>query len=129
MRRLSRLLGQDAGICPWVPLVDDGERERALAVRRTIALAARYSPWKANCYPQAITARLLLGLYGVPYAIHFGLKRMPEGDGHDAHAWVVSGPVAVTGGHSFGAYTVVRTFVPRRLRTPGNRVGANQINP
>lgn len=114
LRRLSPLYGQDIGICPWIPLANAQETARARDIRRVIGLAASYSPWTANCYPQALVARILMGLYGLPYAIHFGLRR--DGAGHEiaAHAWVVCGPVAVTGDHSFGAYTVVRSFAARR---------------
>lgn len=115
MRHLSRVLGHDMGICPWVPLATPQQIARAREVRRTITLAARYSLSTANCYPQALAARVLMGICGLPYAIHFGLRRDGAGQTISAHAWVVCGPVAVTGGHGFNAYTVVRSFAARGL--------------
>lgn len=125
LRRMAPFYGDDIGICPWVPLASPGQIARARDIRRTIGLAAGYSPWTANCYPQALAARVMMRLYGVPHAIHFGLRREaegPEAGGRDgegreiaAHAWVVCGPVPVTGGHSFGLYTVVRSFAARGL--------------
>lgn len=111
MRHLSRAFGQDMGVCPWVPLAGPRRIARARDIRRTIGLAASYAPATANCYPQALAARLLMALYGLPHAIHFGLRR--DGAGVAAHAWVVCGPVAVTGGDGFGTYTVVRSFASR----------------
>lgn len=111
LRHQSPFYGRDIGICPWVPLATPREIARARDIRRVIGLAASYSPWIANCYPQALTARVLMGLYGLPYAIHFGLRRDAENREVAAHAWVVCGPVDVTGGQSFATYTVVRSFV------------------
>ena len=82
-------------------------------------LAARYTPWTSNCFPQAVVARMLLGIHRIPYAIHFGLMpesrtgsgapapAAPRSAGMRAHAWVVAGRVPVTGGHAFHQYTVV----------------------
>jgi hypothetical protein len=80
-------------------------------IGRTIRLAARYAPWQANCFAQAIVAAFLLRLYGLPYSVFFGLRRAvaPAG-GMDAHAWTASGKIAVTGGSCFDRFTVVGVF-------------------
>ena len=112
-RHIAPRLGRLQGAAPWVPLLRPELQERALRIGRTVRLAARLSPWTANCFPQAVAASLLLRLHRVPYALHFGLA--PRGSsGEDrmkAHAWVNAGPVNVTGGRSFGHYTVVANFV------------------
>ncbi len=113
-QRLAARLGQPLGVAPWVPLVDERQRARALQIGRAVRLAASYTPWDSNCFPQAVAARLLLGLYGVPYALYFGLARDALTRETQAHAWVMAGPVAVTGGASFARFTVVGVFA-----TPG----------
>lgn len=113
LHRMAPFYGEDIGICPWVPLATPQEISRARDIRRTVGLAAGYSPWTANCYPQALAARVMMGIYGLPYAIHFGLRSDAGGRKIGAHAWVVCGPVPVTGGQSFGSYTVVRSFTAR----------------
>jgi hypothetical protein len=113
-QRLAARLGQPLGVAPWVPLVDARQRARALQIGRAVRLAAKYTPWDSNCFPQAVAARVLLGLYGVPYAMYFGLARDALTRETQAHAWVMAGPVAVTGGHSFAQFTVVGVFA-----TPG----------
>ncbi len=80
-------------------------------IGRAVRLAARYTPWDSNCFAQAVAARALLGLYGVPYALFFGVKRAPQAAALDAHAWVAAGRVPVTGGAGFGEFTVVGCFV------------------
>ena len=86
-----------------------------MQIGRAVRLAARYTPWDSNCFPQAVVARLLLGLYGIPYALFFGLRRDPDSGAMLAHAWVAAGRVRVTGGESFGQFTVVGVFVSRNL--------------
>jgi hypothetical protein len=108
-RTLAPRLGTAQGTAANVPLLTPAQEARARAIGRTIRLAARYTPWTSNCFPQAVVARTMLGMHGIPYAIHFGL--MPDGNaGMRAHAWVVAGRVPVTGGHSFDHYTVVGVF-------------------
>ena len=118
-RRLAPRLGTAQGTSAHVPLLTQSQESRARAIGRTVRLAARYTPWTSNCFPQAVVARMLLGIHRIPYAIHFGL--MPDGSaGMRAHAWVVAGRVPVTGGHSFHQYTVVGVFAGpyRRRRRP-----------
>jgi hypothetical protein len=114
-RVLARHLGAHAGIAALVPILTWETEVRATLIGRAIRLAALYTPWDSNCFPQAIAARVLLGLYGVPYAVYFGLKRKPESSSLDAHAWVCAGKVSVTGGASFEAFTVVGVFVSPEL--------------
>lgn len=110
-KRLAPHLGQAMGVAPWVPLLDPVQNARALQIGRAVQLAARYTPWDSNCFPQAVAARLLLGWYGIPYALYFGLMRDAQTLEMKAHAWVSAGRVAVTGGSSFGQFTVVGVFV------------------
>jgi hypothetical protein len=115
-RRLASCLGDASGVAPWVPLLDPAQEARAAQIGRAVRIAARYTPWDSNCFPQALAARLLLGLYGVPYALYFGLTGDCTSSGMKAHAWVAAGRVRVTGGESFGRFVVVGVFVARNLR-------------
>lgn len=113
LKRMAPFYGEDLGVENWVPLANPAQIRRARDIRSTISIAAKYCPWTANCYPMALAARTLLRLYRVPHAIYFGLARSDEPKGMDAHAWVMVGPVPVSGGASFGRYRVVRMFVGR----------------
>jgi len=115
-RRLAPYLGCRSGVAPWVPLLAPAQERRARRIGQVVRMTAGYTPWTSNCFPQAIAARVLLGLYGLPYALYFGLRRNPDDpNGMTAHAWVAAGRVRVTGGHSFGRFTVVGCFVARSL--------------
>lgn len=110
-RTIAVWLGQEVGTASVIPLLTPNQRTRAVLVGRTVRMAARYAPWQANCFAQAITASLLLRLYHVPYTVFFGLKRGELlGRPLDAHAWTATGGVAVTGGYGFDAFTVVGVF-------------------
>lgn len=82
-----------------------------MQIGRVVHLAARYTPWNSNCFPQAVVARLLLGLYGIPYILFLGVSRVPDTRGMTAHAWVAAGRVRVTGGAGFTQFTTVSCFV------------------
>lgn len=111
LRFLVRVFGQDHGVNAAVPIISEAQCARALTIANAIALAVKYSPKSANCYPQALVGRLLLRVSNVPHALFFGLRRDPDTGAMDAHAWVVAGPLPVTGGYSFNRYTVVRSFL------------------
>ncbi len=109
-RLIAPILGQGLGTSAAVPLAGPKQETRARQIGQTIRLASRYSPWDANCLAQAIVARIVMGLYGVPYVLFFGLSRSAGQAGLDAHAWTVSGRVAVTGGYSFDRFTIVGVY-------------------
>lgn len=116
--RLAPRLGRASDIAAWVPLLTPKQEALALRIGRAVQLAANYTPWDSNCFPQAMAARLLLGLYDIPYALYFGLMRDPVLAEMKAHAWVVAGRIRVTGGASFGQFAVVGCFISPSLYPP-----------
>lgn len=110
-RKIARWLGRAAGTTAAVPLLTSTQRQQALLIGRTVRLAARYAPWNANCFAQAITAGCLLRVYCIPHSVFFGLKRADAPQkSMDAHAWTAAGDISVTGGYSFNVFTVVAAF-------------------
>lgn len=110
-RSIAPLLGRHIGLDAFIPLTTDQKQKRAHLIGKTIRISAKYAPWDANCFAQAIVARILLKIYKIPYSIFFGLKPTSNDIGKmDAHAWTTSDRVAVTGGHGFDRFTVVATF-------------------
>ncbi len=81
---------------------------RARAVRRAVDRAARTIPGSA-CLAQALTAELLLRRDGQPARVSIGIA--PDGKPLDAHAWVESGGVLVTGDRAdLGTYRTLAVF-------------------
>lgn len=114
-KRLVPRLGVSMGVSPWLPLLDAHQEQTARWIGQVIQMAARYTPWESNCFPQAVVARLLLGWYRIPYGVFFGVCRDPLTADFRAHAWVGSGRVRVTGGFGFSRYVVVGVFVAPQL--------------
>lgn len=118
-KRLVPLLGVRTGISAAIPLLSPDQEQLALNIGRSVRLAAAYTPWDSNCFPQAIAARILLCLYQVPYVLCFGLMRDPKSSEMKAHAWISAGRINVTGGASFQVYSVVGVFVsPLLAKSP-----------
>jgi ATP-binding cassette subfamily C protein len=107
--RLAGALGTSMGVQVVVPLLQPRQVARARRISSLVTWVATHTPWRSDCFPQALVARLLLGLCGVPWSLCFGLAR---GANHalNAHAWVAAGPVSVTGGYSFARFTTVGCF-------------------
>jgi hypothetical protein len=81
---------------------------RARAAGACVSAASRHTPWKSECYPQALTAKLVLLAARIPHTVQFGLRRDESGQ-LLAHAWVSVAGTAVVGGPSEG-FTVVGSF-------------------
>jgi Transglutaminase-like superfamily len=119
-------LGRYAGLSAVIPLAEARQYQTALGIGRAVRMAANYTPWHANCQAQAIAARCLLGLFGVPYALFYGVANAPE-QAMKAHAWVCCGPVPVTGGYAFDEFTVVAVFTDASLPSSLPRKGGEYI--
>lgn len=109
-RHLLPFLGKPVGVAPWIPLSSEEEESRARMISSVVSTAARFTPWDSNCFPQAIVARVLLGLYGVRYCLYFGIRKVAGEEPFDAHTWIATGRVAVVGRRSFRRYIVVGVF-------------------
>lgn len=115
-KSIAPRLGINCGTTKPVFDIPFARQRRAVQIGRTVQFAASYAPWRADCYPQAIVARLLLGLYRLPYTVSLGLRRDPESGEVLAHAWVESGRVWVTGGNGDELYSIVSVFSSQAQR-------------
>ncbi|MCW2857635.1 MAG: hypothetical protein JWR52_3250 [Marmoricola sp.] len=106
---VRRLLGENRSTTesPDTVELDETQRLRAAQIGRVVTVAAAHAPWRADCYPQALTARTFLAARRIPHVVSFGVRR--DGDALVAHAWVHAGDVEVTGG-SGADYTEVGAF-------------------
>lgn len=116
-RRIASFLGYQDGIEPSIPIVEPKKEERAKVLGAAIQTAARFTPWESNCFPQAVTATIMLRCLKIPYAMYFGVRKNQESNAIAAHAWVVSGRARVTGGASFRDHKIVGCFVSKECQT------------
>lgn len=91
---------------PWLrkPAIGPGRPELALRIGRAVLTASRHVPWQAACLPQALAAKLMLGLRGQGAVFHLGAKLDENGD-LAAHAWLTCDGKIVTGGAGLPGYT------------------------
>ena len=68
-----------------------------------VSAAANNVPWRSDCFPQTIAARMLLKRFGYASTIHFGVERAGEDD-LSGHAWLTCGESVVTGGAELDRY-------------------------
>lgn len=78
-------------------------------VRWAILAASRRAPWRCKCLEQGIAAKRMLRARGVANTLYLGVARGRDA-AVDAHAWLRSGDVFVTGGDGSHRFTVVSTF-------------------
>ena len=102
--RLSERLadaGKPAGFEP-----DPAELRR---LSYAIGVAANNVPWRSDCFPQSIAARLMLRRRGLPSIIHLGVQRIGEAD-LAGHAWLTCGEIVVTGDVDLDRYTELHRY-------------------
>lgn len=117
-KRIAPVLGRNLGATSLAPLAPPRTLRRAKTIGRAVTIAANYAPFRSNCLPQAMTAAMLCRWGRVPYAAYLGASvAEPDREGEMiAHAWVLCGPIAITGGaDNFGRYGVLACFVPRSV--------------
>ena len=113
--RVRRLLGEGRIDPEPLPPATPRQSRRAHTIGQAVERAARHTPWRSDCYPQALSAHLQMRLVRVPHTVSFGLRRV---DGAlTAHAWVDAADQTITGGDTT-SYTVVGAFtwLPRAGR-------------
>lgn len=122
-RALSPFLGVPLQRRELSPLVTEPKLQMAWQVGRTCRLVGKYTPWETKCLSQAILARALLRLYGIPCVVHLGVAKKPEEAGNPlkAHAWVKVGRWVVCGGEGHRAFTILSTYISRDLLPAGPR--------
>lgn len=108
-KRFAPLLGEKLGPVGCVPLAGEAQEARARTIRRAVRRAARISPWRNDCLPQAVTAAVLCRFAQVPVTTHLGV-RLGGVKPMEAHAWTCAGRVAVSGGEGFSEWTPVQCF-------------------
>jgi hypothetical protein len=109
IRRFGPLLGRPIGAVACMPLATPRQEKRARAIRRAILRAASVAPLRADCLPQALAAVAFSRLLGIPTTTHLGVK-FDVSRAMEAHAWLCTGRVCVTGGNAFGAFVPVACF-------------------
>ena len=73
-------------------------------IAHAVRAAAANVPWRSDCFPQSIAARMLLKHHGYGSTIHIGVRKKDK-DNIAGHAWVTCGSTVVVGGEEIPHYT------------------------
>ena len=90
------------------PALRPAQQATASDIARTIDQAARHLPLKLLCLQQAIAAKRMLARRRIPGTLYLGTQRDPDGQ-LQAHAWLRSGAIRVTGGNG-REHTILSRF-------------------
>ena len=75
-------------------------------VGSAVSAAANNVPWRSDCFPQTIAARMLLNRFGYASTIHFGVERAGD-EVLNGHAWLTCGDTVVTGAAELDRYAEI----------------------
>lgn len=108
-RFIAPLLGKNvpAGEYP-VQLPGDNKLQQQLSL--AISRAVYRSPWRTKCLEQAIAAKIMLKYRRISSTVFFGINKPDQHTLINAHTWLVSGGLIVTGGRHIDSYNVIACF-------------------
>ena len=89
--------------------VPGSQLREAKRIAWAIQTASRFTPWKSNCFPQAIAAKFLLRQRGIASTLYLGAAFKARTE-MEAHAWLRCGPLYVTGGPGHRHFGTVGIF-------------------
>ena len=94
------------------------ERSR---VRWAVVASARWIPWRAMCFQQALAVQFMLRRRGIASVLYYGAA--PDDQrGLSAHVWVSDGDVMIIGGEIASRFAVLATFPSQGKVQPRDRV-------
>ena len=100
-------LGQPMTESPLNALPDEPHQLKHVAW--AVNTISRYTPWKSQCLVQEMAAKRMLQSRNIDSTLYLGIIRSKP-KLLEAHAWLRSGPVYLTGGKGHKHFRVVATF-------------------
>ncbi|MDR3287863.1 MAG: lasso peptide biosynthesis B2 protein [Peptococcaceae bacterium] len=108
-KHIAARLGEKMGESPDAESWPAGRK--AARIGWAVGKMSRYTPWESKCLVQAVTAHLLLRLFGLSYTLYLGLGLEKDEDGKlSAHAWLRCGDLIITGGREKEGFRSVAQF-------------------
>lgn len=105
-RRISPTLGTPMSVAESG--LNDRQQQMTRDISWAIAAASGHLPIGAVCIHQAIAAKHMLSSRHIPNTLYLGTRKK---DGAlEAHAWVMSGEIPVTGAQGRSQFSVISSF-------------------
>jgi hypothetical protein len=90
------------------------DQQQLKHVAWAVTTMSRYTPWQSKCLVQAMAAKRMLQSRQIVSTLYLGVTRSNPKP-LEAHAWLRSGPVYVTGGQGDQHFTVVASFAEEEV--------------
>lgn len=109
-RKLAPILGKKT--LPSADLDDQqpDQHERLLRIGTAILRAGRRSPWRTECFEQALAGKFMLKVRRMKSIVFFGVGKNRRQGNFNAHAWLKCGNHIVTGNKHLEQFTVIACF-------------------
>lgn len=115
---LHKSLGIHSRNLQFCTVITESQLQKARQIGNAIIIMSKYTPWESNCMVQAILARWVLSLYGIPYVMYMGAYMTKDrSEPMKAHAWITAGPRIVVGAKGHQRYAIVSTFASKQLKS------------
>lgn len=106
-RIVSLLFGEKMKESSWD--ISQEMQEKATKIGLSIKKINPHTPWQSRCLVQAFTAQLLLRVYKISNTLYLGVDK-DQIDGFQAHAWLRTGSIIITGGEVKDRFKMVAKF-------------------
>jgi hypothetical protein len=106
--RLERILG--VRLAESIPEIEHHELVQARRVAWAVRTVSPGTPWTSNCFPQALTAKILLQRRDVDSTLYIGAAFAEDKSSLKAHAWLRCGRFYLTGGNSHDEFGAVVSY-------------------
>ncbi len=92
--------------------IESGPETRTRQIGWAVRAVAQRTPWKSNCLVHALAAKIMLRRRGIASTVYLGVAK-DRGKDLNAHAWLRSGDVILTGKRSSGEFNVLSVFTEK----------------
>ncbi len=86
------------------------QQEKLRRIGTAILRAGRRSPWRTECFEQALAAKFMLKVRRMKSIVFFGVSKNKQKGNFSAHAWLKCGSYIVTGNKHLEQFTVIACF-------------------
>jgi hypothetical protein len=109
-RKLAPILGKKA--LPSAEQEDSIQyhNDKLLRIGTAILRAGRRSPWRTECFEQALAGKFMLKARRMKSIVFFGVSKNKQKGNFNAHAWLKCGSHIVTGNKHLEQFTVIACF-------------------
>lgn len=109
-RKLAPILGKKILPSPDHEGQQQVQDDLLLRIGTAILLAGRKSPWRTECFEQALAGKFMLKIRRMKSIVFFGVSKNKQQGNFNAHAWLQCGHYIVTGNKHLEQFTVIACF-------------------